>query len=326
MKNNMKEFVYKNDNVRKISKLSNDDIANLVKEKIGTKNISGFESTIYSKPNVIYDNLNKEAITHNNYLNYLELTYDRDYGAIIKPDFIWYTILCEMSRIIKNDVDIFQKYFTTSKEKELIVTTSCDNNYELNINNIYDQLLEKIPIGLTDNLICPKFTTVTKDSKFAFRSAFLDAMKVYYNYGYWCCGYNKVKIYGEISDYKLMISTLEKISTLITELKEYFDQCILMLNTIITKWDDSDFWKDICKTEYGYAQHDVDGWFINFFWNICRGSYNTPSQSSFPEHISKISYKDISSGTEYIMYVGILSSTIYDGCLVPHFNKIIVQK
>jgi len=27
MKNNMKEFVYKNDNVRKISKLSNDDIA-----------------------------------------------------------------------------------------------------------------------------------------------------------------------------------------------------------------------------------------------------------------------------------------------------------
>lgn len=52
-------------------------------------------STIYSNPNVIYDDLNKNIITHNNYLKYLEIAYDRDYGIIIKPDFMWYTILCE---------------------------------------------------------------------------------------------------------------------------------------------------------------------------------------------------------------------------------------
>lgn len=42
------------------------------------------------------DDLNKNIITHNNYLKYLEIAYDRDYG-IIKPDFMWYTILCEIS-------------------------------------------------------------------------------------------------------------------------------------------------------------------------------------------------------------------------------------
>lgn len=71
----MKEFVYKNDIPKKIStSLSKSDkVSNLVREKIGMNNYF----KLYSNPNVIYDDLNKNIITHNNYLKYLEIAYLR---------------------------------------------------------------------------------------------------------------------------------------------------------------------------------------------------------------------------------------------------------
>lgn len=66
----MKEFIYKNDIPKKIStSLSKSDkVSNLVKEKIGTNwhHFGKFSDTSirYSRPNVIYDDLNKKPITH----------------------------------------------------------------------------------------------------------------------------------------------------------------------------------------------------------------------------------------------------------------------
>lgn len=41
---------------------------------------------------------------------------------------------------------------------------------------------------------------------------------------------------------------------------------------------------------------------------------------SFPKHVAKIEYKNLSSGISYQMKVGILSSIIKDGYLVPDFE------
>lgn len=67
------EFVYKNDSLGKVSGL---------------------------KPPSIMDNI-QGTVYHRNYLGYLSKCYASHYGIVVKPDYIWYTILCEMAVIVK---------------------------------------------------------------------------------------------------------------------------------------------------------------------------------------------------------------------------------
>jgi hypothetical protein len=117
-----------------------------------------------------------------------------------------------------------------------------------------------------------------------------------------------------------MIKTLKSISKVIPELKEYNNKCIATIKDIIKEFNNRYFWADICKTIYGYAKHEVDGWYTNFF------RIEQKSSSLFPVHITKLEYTNIDDGQTYYLYCGILSSVIEDKCMVPSFNKVIAQR
>ena len=36
--------------------------------------------------------------SHKNFLDYLRMAYSYHYGIVIKPDYFWYTILCEVAQ------------------------------------------------------------------------------------------------------------------------------------------------------------------------------------------------------------------------------------
>ena len=63
------------------------------------------EKIMSDKPEGIKDNITG-SIFHTNYLDYLAKCYASHNGIIVKPDYIWYTILCEMAVIVKNTPDI----------------------------------------------------------------------------------------------------------------------------------------------------------------------------------------------------------------------------
>lgn len=265
------------------------------------------------KKEIVYSDIENYDIYHRHYLKYLDDAYSRDYGIIIRPDFIWFSILCEISSTIKNDPETFRKYFTKSKEKENILVHS--DGIELPVDEILEIVLNKLPSEIDEKLIVPNFTTLDEKSKFAFKCAFLDTVSPFYNYGVKWCGYNKIKVLGEQSDYILIGETLQKWSLIIPELKNYYEKCQLCINDIITNWDDVEFWKNICKTENGYTEKRIDGWFKRFYVK------EETDFDKYPNHCIKVDYA--SPVGKYTLYIGILSSKLEDGYLVPDFNKII---
>lgn len=270
---------------------------------------------------VINDNVYQ---THEDYLDYLEMTYEGDNGCVVKPDFIWFTILSELTQYINTDPDRFRKYFTTSDKKEKIsVAGEHKNGYvDIRLDLLTEKVLQKIPSNFTEDLIIPQFSTLTDNSKLAFMASFLESMSNYYTFGAVACGFSKIKVLGTIEDYQLMISTLNKIIGIIPEFTDYLNVCISAIEEIIKYFDNKYFWHYICWTEHGYGVNTVDGWFTKFF-RIYDGSVK--STNEFNKHIAKVPYIHEETGDEYITYLGIFTSTYEDGCYVPDFTKIVTR-
>lgn len=258
--------------------------------------------------------------THEDYLDYLESVYHADNGYVIKPDFIWFTILSEMTQYINSEKELFRKYYTvqTQEEEEKYGKTVINvpgihkNGYiELPVDLLTKMVLEKVPSNFTEDMIVPKFSTLTENSEIAFKASFLESVSNYYSFGAYACGYSKIKILGNVEDYILMISTLNRIIDIIPEFKNYFTVCIEAISEIIKEFNNKYFWHDICWTWTGYGSHSVDGWFTKFFRKY---NGNPIQKSQFNKHIAKVPYIHTDTGDQYIMYVGIFTSTWEDGC------------
>lgn len=350
----VREFIYKDDELQKL-KRHTDINKDLIREvgKITRSSGNGKfhfnnEYATLKELNIVHTDIQPDTIVHENYIKLLDRAYSADYGIEIKPDFIWFTILSEMARMVNKDPEKFRQYFTTrtkEESKELIIA-HCGSDNVLDVDSISEQLFLTMPNYFTEELIVPKFTTLTEESSFAFKTAFLKTVSPYYSYGTYYCGYNKVKVYGEISDYELMIKTLNTIENLVPDFNEYIKQCTDVITDVISNWDNEEFWSLICKTDEGYGDRVFDGWFTRFFHSLRRSSSwgssssnsdgervekknyirNGFSSHSFPTHMIKVDYTNVETEEKFSLYSGIFSSIVEDGYVKPQFNKIVVKK
>jgi hypothetical protein len=288
-----------------------------------------------SNDDVIESNF-KGEIYHSNYLQYLNQAYKNDYGVEVKPDHIWYTILCEISRIINKKPETYRKYFTNSDNKKTIEVYKQENTWLLPVDVVSDLLLKSIPTDINKEDIISQFSTTTIDSTFAFNCVFLESMSSYYIYDMYGCGFKKINIYGNKSDYEKMINSLKNISGVISELKYYTDNCITVVKDIIKNWDVKEFWENILTSKRAYLSDVFDGWITRLYdidppksgdydylkqFKIDKGYF----ERQFPSHITKVSYNVLHPTTKNVMfkmilYSGILNSTIEKDCMIPHFN------
>lgn len=263
---------------------------------------------------VVFDNI-KGTVPHNNFVDYLKIAYNTDYGIVIKPDFIWYTILCELSFLVNQNPEQFRKYFTYKKKGKIEIVGSNDSLIHMPINQFVELVLEKVPMDLQREDIIPGFTTSDDDSRFAFSTTFLEMVSNFYTYTWYGCDYNKIKILGEISDYKLMLDSLNRFNRIIP-LKEYILQAKSAVQDIIDNWENDDFWRSILWTKAGYLSDRIDGWVKNLF----------NERNYWRNHLSQVEATEKSTCITYITVTGLLSSKIEDGYMVPNFERIIAEK
>ena len=57
--------------------------------------------------NIVLNNISG-TVLHRNYIEYLKIAYNNDYGIVISPNHIWFTILCSLAKIIKDYADLFK--------------------------------------------------------------------------------------------------------------------------------------------------------------------------------------------------------------------------
>lgn len=292
------EFIYKNDEIKPVRK--------------------------GSKPSSMMDTFTG-TVFHNNYLDYLSKCYSSHNGIIVKPDYIWYTILCEMAVIVKNEPEKFRKIFTDSNiKKEVSVFT--DHPVVMPIDTLIEEVFKLIPSELKKSDILLDFSTLTKKSIFGLSTAFLDAVSPYYNYSMYMCGYNKINVFGVVGDYQLIVDSMLRLVSIFegTHITTYFAKCLVTLNAIIDNFDDKEFWKNIFYVTYCGSGHqeEAEGWFKDLFDVYPDVAY----VSNFSSHISVIKYKNLDTGKSYEMKSGILSSVESSDYLVPDFEFYINEK
>lgn len=293
---------------------------------------------------------NKQLVDHNlagvvphaSFGEYLKLAYMNDYGIVIRPEFFWHTVMQQLAGHVQGNADLYREFFTKKKKGKTTITGYGTDFIHLPVMDILNRLLPKIPSFPTDiggkkltpkqkrEVILPPFSTATDESKICTAAAFLEAASEYYIFHYYGCVYNKIKIYGTPEDFGLMYKTVNHyLSRMFPPLTDYWNQLQKALGRIQSNWNNDEFWKRILWTEQGYMQQNVDGWYVDFFiakeQNMKFNYMPFGGYSGSLGGYTKVEYKELVTQRNYAMITGLLSSTIEDGYMVPHFEQIVMS-
>lgn len=272
-------------------------------------------------------------LCHDNILGYLSTCYGRHYIAVIYPDMIWYSVLCELALLIKEDPEQWRDLFTDSKEKKELLVLLTDVTEEgvplLNMRGFCQALSENIPGGLEDYLL--PFTTTSERSSFAQQAAFMDAVSPYYNYSMYLCGIPELILAGSEEDWDRMkvaclslqnkMTRSEKGSRWISGVLGVIEKFTgAFSNSGLTDWTEMFFLKE-CGSG---SQQELRGWVLEIFQSIP----NYALSDNFSTHISDVKYKvKWGSGDKaYVCKTGLFHSDLTsENILIPSFDYVICE-
>lgn len=257
-------------------------------------------------------------VAHGNYLSYLELCWTAHYNAVITPDIIWYTLLCEIAQQVKATPEQFRHLFTASEgTQDIIVPSASDTVLPLDL--IIDQLKRLVPGGADKYL--PRFTTSTEESNLALYAAFADTVSPYYNYMMYACGIPGIDVRGTQVDW---VHLNELSRALPLELWPTLAGSTLIANLVneATR-NDPEFWRGMFNLEYCGSGHqtEVTGWIRKLFFKQPGVAY----VENFSSHISRVNYKNLDTNKDYSLLSGLLSSSVVGTTLEPTFGWFVVE-
>lgn len=260
---------------------------------------------------------------HKNYIEYLEKCWSDHLIAVITPDIIWYTILCELALLVGENAEKYRYLFTDSKDKKEISVPTGDP-VVIPLDLLIKELKNLVPTDV--NLFLPTFSTSNEKSIFAGYAAFCDMVSPYYNYSMYCCGIPYIRVDGTKEDYSKLMNYWVNISGLFIESnREWCTKVSNLLSDIIRNLDSSAFWQKMFYLERcgSGSNKEVCGWWKDFY----RVQPDLRYPHNYSTHISNVSYKFLNTGENFIMKNGLLFSKLEDdGLLVPQFGQIIYQK
>lgn len=264
----------------------------------------------------------KGEIQHNNYLEYLETCWANHYSPVVKPDDIWYCLLCELSLLVAANPSAYRDLFTESSEKQEILVITNDP-VVMPLDTLVGALSRKIPTEV--DIFFPKFSTLTKKSTFAQYAAFADMCSPYYNYSMMLCGFPYIDVRGEAEDWANLLRGWLRLSHIFKKEKAYFQRVedILLDASAAFQRKDNEFWAGIFgdKRCGSGGQTEIYGWFSRLFYK----QPSTKYVSNYSTHLSKVRYKNISTNKQFEMYYGNLSSNIVGDKLEPQYGSFVFE-
>jgi len=239
------------------------------------------------------------------------------------PKFFWYTILSEIASHIKDNHEECRDLFTRSPDKIDILIEGTADNFPLN--ELKKRLIKLVPINL--DFFLPKWSTATADSNLACIAAFADAVSPYYNYMLYLCGFNSIRVEGEIEEWERIAALVDELSGVVPGIRGYLIQVSDQLKKFVgwVKNDDIENLKKIFYTEHcgSGSQKEVKGWFTNFY--VEYPSLGTVG--NFSSHIARVPFRDLSRQQDFNLNYGLFSSkTDNDGFWIPQFDQVVNRK
>lgn len=278
----------------------------------------------------------------NDYLLYLHEAFNKNHEIVLTPDIVWFTLACEVARIIDADPDAYRDKFTTmkkgkgegrNKDKTLIkILTDTPQDLTTYLDEIIAVLKGLVPGGLADEFL-PKFTTADWISKLAIHAAFADTVRHYYEYmGAQGCqgstpppgGIPYVHLEGTRQDWAAVVDGWTNISNKVFDkrdgpLAKYVEEVSDVLSRLevaaMPATDAQDWLRQI------YSNNGSPSWFCLLIapTNIKGGLCRLQSIAHVPY------YAKFLNGTvkDFILAVGVFSRRLDGNVLTPEFGYII---
>lgn len=264
------------------------------------------------------------AITHRNYLEYLERCWSDHLGVVVTPDVIWFTLLTELAALVKSDAERYRPLFSETQEKQSIIIVTADP-VEMPLDRLIESMRRLVPTDV--ELFLPEFSTSTPRSQHAFHAAFCDAASPYYSYSMMLCGFPAIDVRGTANDWLGMRMSWDYLTQEFIKLNTkvpWFHRVRDVLVQCEAALGDPEWWKQMfVLTPCGSgSQTEVSGWFAELFRERPDPAY----VGNFPTGVAQVSYRQLDLGKDYLMQDGLFYSAREGDFMVPDFGYTIHEK
>lgn len=277
------------------------------------------------------------AVHHGNFMQYLLACWNGHHGVVVRPDVIWFELLCELANLVNQHPDKFRHLFTKEAEGKGLIMIQTATPAIMPLDLLIERLRALVPLDAETFL--PQFSTGGKASRFAHYAAFADMASPYYDYATYLCGIPAIMVVGTQEDWDTALLAWKKIGdemrSLVPEEAGWFDRVGATLEAIAAHQEDKSpesdptkrFWSNFFTAKKCGSGSDVeiDGWFSNLYRTQPDG---LRKPCNFLPHRAIVNYTDLSSGTAYSMHVGVFFSILDEetNFLSPSFGNVVLEK
>lgn len=270
------------------------------------------------------------------YMAYLKRAYYEGREIVLTPDIVYFTLLCEVARIVDADPEFYRTRFTVHPKEEgrmeLRVITGNPRDLAAYLSAFMPLLRENIPGGLADEILA-EFTTTDVSARLAQHAAFADMAKHYYEY---CgcqgaqgsslppdVGIKHVHLKGSAMDWSMMrakwVSVTGRLFGSDTHTRPRMPEYLITVEERLEKIERAaggePMQEFLCQI-YNEDYRAPESWFGKLF---------APSdlKGGIAEHVARVPYTSESDdfGKEHlVLVVGVLSSHLDGKILVPEFG------
>lgn len=276
----------------------------------------------------------KINITHEGLIHYVFAAWREEYGVVLSPDMLYFTIISEIKNHIIENPSKFRDIFTPSNDKQDLVIVG------LTIDKLVEKIGEVVPCKEFFQLVTDTtFNTAPEHFKQVMGITFADAGTPYYNYGTTKCGIPKICILGNEQEWKKLLQSVNKIKNLTASICPIMASYLSIVNSTIQQIIEAsidtinvDFFRKMFiygknhQCGSGHAKVKLDGWIRNFYIgnyylnNFCGYRKYIMQYSS---HLNCLPYanKEDPANEQYYFYAcGLASSYLDDGFLLPEYS------
>ena len=266
--------------------------------------------------------------THSGFAYYLFYCWSNEMGICLRPDMIYYTVVCEtVSHILKNK-DQYKHLFTDHNDKS-VLEILVDHEFDIDIDTLDAVLNDVISNVDFKKLITEtKFDSQPENFSTVLKFSFVKMASAYFNFLMSMCGISTVEVVGSQDEWLELLNKLAKLSEFVPSLQQYYFKCTETVQNIVTygfgsdqlessKFFENVFWlEDPCSSGH---THVIKGWFSSLYVD----SYE--SLEDYPVHANYIPYIQKESGKNYIKVMGMTYSDELDGTLYPQYGEIVYE-
>ncbi|KAH8647171.1 hypothetical protein BX600DRAFT_503350 [Xylariales sp. PMI_506] len=197
----------------------------------------------------------------------------------IRPEDVWFAILTQLSFYVKAHAEDLRDFFVSHKGQKKLELKVHGTSETVDFAILMQQMTNLIAKNVKDpelkGWIMPSFTTTTNVDRTVAAILFMGAMQKYFSYQIsMTCGIPTVTLLGDVSDWKDILSRLDKLDLLGEESARFAALLRPILRGMVLSFEDPgserviQFWNTIAhKRMLGSGTSQISGWITAFcFW------------------------------------------------------------